>query len=175
VIGWRFLREHSLAPVGIALLAAHAAIFLFAERPFIGDSHSGYADEMKSFGRLVQKSANPVVFMDWDRRMAFTYYNRQSPAYPLEQGSWYDMSFDTSLLTINQFNDVIADPNDFAGYGSVYVIEAWKYSPQASLFLDDETLRQRYDQLSERRDVERFLGVECTPVVTGLNTLYRCR
>lgn len=69
----------------------------------------------------------------------------------------------------------IANPDGFAGYDAVFVVESWKYSRQASLFLDDETLHQRYEQLSERRQAERFLDVECAPVSTGLNNLYRCR
>jgi hypothetical protein len=175
VIGWRVLRERSLVWVAAAVLVAHGIVFLIAERPFLRAAHKNYDDEMRAIGRIVQDAGNAILVADWHRRMAFVYFNRQIASYPLEQDYWYDMSFDISYLTMHRFNKTKSETDDFANYGAVFVLDSWKYSPQASLFLDDTTLQQRYERQSQRREVEHFLDVECQPILSGLYTLYRCR
>lgn len=170
VIGWRFLRKHSLAPLAIVILVAHVFVFLFSERPFMDDSHENYADEMKAIGRIVQDTDDSIIFMDWDRRMAFVYYNRDDISYPIEQGYWHDLSVD--IADIIKYKKVGAD--DFAGYKTFYVLDSYSESPQASLFLSEKFLKTRHEIMSEKRRIERFLDVECRPSRPGRHILYAC-
>ena len=170
MIGWRYLRERSLAPLAIVILLAHVFVFLFSERPFIDDTHKNYADEMVAIGHIVQDSEESIIFMDWARRMAFVYYNRDEASYPIEQGHWYDISGDIAdIIKYKKFGT-----DDFAGYETFYVLESYSASPRASLFLSEQSLRERYETMSEKRRIERFLNVKCRLIRPGLHKLYKC-
>ena len=125
---------------------------------------------MKAIGQIALEAESSIVFMDWDRRMAFVYYNRNVASYPLEEGPWYDLSFD--IADIIKYKKV--EPGDFKNYETVYVLESYSASPQASLFLDKQWLNERYAEMSERRRIERFLNIECRLFRPGIYSLYRC-
>lgn len=175
MLGWRVLRVHSLAWLAVVLLIAHGIIFMISDRPFLAASNKTYGDEIREIGDIIHRSGNSIAFADWSRRMALVYYNRSHSSYPLEQGYWYDASFDIDNLYITNFNKVAATPEQFDKYDEVFVLESYSPSQQAKLFLDEDTLKERYEHMSERRRLERFLHVQCHPVRTGILVLYRCR
>jgi hypothetical protein len=100
--------------------------------------------------------------------MAYVYYNRDEPVFPLESGAWYEGSAD-----VDDFED--SPPAEFLQYDSIFVIESYRPSGYAELYLSDDTLAERFETNSVRREVERFLGLTCEPVRSGVMPLYRCR
>lgn len=168
-IGWRVLCGHSLAWLGVILLVAHSLVFLSTETPFFANSNKTYGDEFRSIGRIIRDTDDSILFANWCQRMPFIYYNRDSALFPLEKGPWYDLTVD-----ITQFNKEKVEPENFAKYGSIFVLGAYSASPHVKLLLDDDTLNKRYEQRSERRQVERFLNVECQSIHSGILELYQC-
>ena len=123
---------------------------------------------MREIGRIVTQTEDAVVLSDWARRMAFVYYNRAEPAFPLESGEWYELSAD-----VDEFEDT--PPEAYLRHDAIYVIESYQPSGYAELYLSDESLANRYEGNSVRRLVERYLGLECRQVLQGVMPLYRCR
>ena len=92
-IGFRYLLEHRLRIVAITMLLLHIAFFAAGDRPFFRPSNASYPDDMREIGRIVDRDATSLLFVDWSRRMAFVYFNRDEPSDPLEDGYWYNKSY----------------------------------------------------------------------------------
>ena len=101
------------------------------------------------------------------------YFNRNRTSYPLEEGYWYKTVYD--LGEIDVIKKLTAHPSVIANYRTVFVLESWAYSPHTKLFLGEDSIQQRYEQNSRRREVEAFMDMECLPVRDGIYTLYKCQ
>ncbi len=62
IIGWRVLGKRSLEWIAIMLLLAHSVVFLISEKPFLANSNKIFSDEVRSIGRIIRSSVDPVLF-----------------------------------------------------------------------------------------------------------------
>ncbi|MDH3691508.1 MAG: hypothetical protein OEU36_18865, partial [Gammaproteobacteria bacterium] len=122
-IGFRFLIARRLKYFALAILILHAAVFIALEDLFTRPSHASFANEIQEIGQLVKSKRSSLLFAKWSQRMAFVYFNRTEPSFPLEGGYWYSKSYDMGHI---QQND--AKANDFAEYAPIYVLETWGVS-----------------------------------------------
>lgn len=169
VIGIRYLVMRRLGTVAFAMIVFHGAVFVWAERLFLRETNAEYPTEIREIGETIRSQENSMIFFDWSARMAFIYFNRNEPSWPLEDGYWYDKSFDLGRIRREG-----VEPNDFANHGPIYVLETWDFSPYASLFLSDSAIEERRARVSRKAQLERFLDVQCTPHSEGIYVLHRC-
>ena len=162
------------AVVGI-LLASYIAIFIVSERPFLGESGAAFPQYMRQIGEVVSAEPDGVLLITWSWRMAFVYFNRGVPSYPLEGGRWYEMSFPAEL-PFDAHAQVGHDEKlreDLAGR-TVFALESWAVSGRAAVFLSDEQVRRRKEAFSDITNLERRLDLSCVPDPSGIDKFYRC-
>ena len=170
VVGWRTLmRVRALRPVAVGCVVGQVLVFALTEPTLLRPAGNGYIERMREIGATVETAGErPLVFTDWSRSMALVYANREQPSYPLEEGPWYERTFDVAKL-------VDRTPTDFADRDAVFVVESYEPSAFARLVRGEDALAGRFEALSVRRRAERFLGTECELVSDGDFPLYRCR
>ena len=160
--------------VGI-LLALYIAIFVVSERPFLGESRADYPQYMRQIGEAVSAEPDGVLLITWSRRMAFVYFNRGVPSYPLEGGRWYEMSFPAEL-PFDANARVGHDENlrEVLAGRTIFAVEGWSVSNRAAAFLSDDQIEQRREAFSDISSLERRLDLSCSPDPSGIDKLYRC-
>jgi hypothetical protein len=170
-IGFRYLVSHRLRWLAAAFLFVHLTIFVIADEPFFRSNNAGYPSQMRKTAEIVDAEENSILFLDWDRRMAYVYFNRNEAIDPLETGYWYRSSYEISPGYLRQHN---ASPDDFADYSKIFVLESWEMSTYAKMFLSDSAIEERTARYSKRMQLERFLSVSCSPVDEDMFVLYEC-
>lgn len=168
MVGWSYLRRRSWGWVPVMLIAFQAFLLFYPERMVFRVSNASYGADLRELGRVVSRHESPILFADWSDRAGFVYFNREQPSFPLDSGDWFQMTVDTQKL-----NEV--SPAQFESNDAIYVLEYWWSSSRARFFQSEATLSALHEQESSVRNVERFLGSQCSRVPDVKLPLYRCR
>jgi hypothetical protein len=122
---------------------------------------------MKMMYEQVMKDSNRVVILKWFDFMSAQYYNTEAanrvwdenpPAKHLYDEQWFDARV----------------PRPLPEGAELFVLEDYTPSRISQLIRSEQDLRERFEQVSLRRRVERDLNLSCTPAPVGILDLYRC-
>jgi hypothetical protein len=168
MVGWRVLRDHSLVWIAYVAFLYQIVNFAIAEHSLFRPANAEYAEHIREIGQIVAAEQDPAVLTLWSNQMDYVYYNRAEPAFPLEEGDWFQQT-----INIDEISD--QTKAEILEHDVIFVIDPYRPTGYSELYMSEESLARRYDARSIRRKVERHVGLDCEPVLEGRTVLYRCR